>query len=110
MLQSKSYNGGTKPPYRGAGFAFSAKSVTRVAVGFSELLCASRSPNVCPPHTPPSANTGRSYSNYFQDINELLCLLEGFSVKIHESYSYFLIQCKWVMTNTWGNETLIRNI
>jgi len=38
MLRFKSYNGGTKPPQRGAGFAFSAKGVTCVAVGFSELL------------------------------------------------------------------------
>ena len=31
-------NGGTKPPKCGAGFAFFAKGVTGVAVGFSDLL------------------------------------------------------------------------
>ena len=32
------YNGGTKPPECGAGFAILQKGVTRVTVGFSELL------------------------------------------------------------------------
>ena len=33
-----SYNGGTKPPQFSAGFAISAKGVTCVTVGFSDLF------------------------------------------------------------------------